>query len=53
MSIDKIILCGIVDLTEYLIKSGGGTGPVMPGNRLEQLGAKSSSTCVLADKARF
>jgi hypothetical protein len=46
MLVKNILLCRITDKTEdvLLIKSGGGTGPVMPGNPLEREGAKSCGT---------
>ena len=37
--------------SEYFIKSGGGNGPMMPGNRRKACGANSGGAIAPADKA--
>jgi len=36
-----------------LIKSGGGTGPMTPGNRQQCIGANSSGIIILTDKRKM
>ena len=46
------LVCSLLT-TEYLIKSGRGTGPMTPANLRKTKGGKSRSAAALADKVAF